>query len=635
MNDLRFALRQLFRSPGFTLVAIVTLALGIGANTAIFGLVNAVLLRPLPYAEPERLVTICESNLRQGWDQYVTSLGAFHDWRRQSTAFADMGIIALSGGLLKIGENIEHIERGWASASYFSTLGIKPLLGRTFLPEEDKRENAEVVILSEGLWRRRFGSDRDIIGKAVQLGDRTCTVVGVMPASFKSFNAPLVNGWESGKAVDLWWPPHTWPEKFKWRAMREYLTVGRLKPGITPAQAQQEMSAIAARMARDFPASNQGWGVTVKPLHEQITGSARLALLVLLGAAGLVLLVACANVANLQLARAAGRRKEFAVRAALGAGRARVARQLLAESLFLALPGAAAGLLLAWWGVRALVLINPANLPRLDEVNLDARVLGFTLIVTLLTALLFGLFPALHGGRLDLNTALRASERGSSDGPGGNRLRGALVIAEVAFALALLAGTGLLGRSFLQLLRVNPGFDPLRVFVADVSLYGRNYTNGAAMIDAVTRLANQLNSLPGVESAATINGVPFGNQAGLDIAVDIQDTPVANAADKRVAGLRQASPRYFETMRAPLLRGRAFTAQDNASAQPVAIINETFARRYFPKTDPLGQRLLSPDFGNDACEIVGVTRDLKQTGLDTPPAPEVYRPHFQSAFSEL
>lgn len=631
MNDIKFALRQLRRHPGFTWVAIVTLALGLGANTALFSLVNAIVLRPLPYADPGRLVTVCESNVRQGWNHYVTSLGTFRDWREQAKSFVDMGAIALSSSQLNGPEGPEHIQRGWASASYFTTLGVKPILGRVFGPEEDERERADVVILSEGLWRRRFGADPGIIGRSVMLGDRSCEVVGVMPGSFKTFNAPLVGGWESGAAVDLWWPLHSWPAKLQWRAMREYLVVGRLKPGVTMFQAQGELDGIARRLAGQFPEAQTDWGVKVAPLHGQVTGNAPRAMFFLLGSAGLVLLIACANIASLLLARAAGRRAEFAIRAALGAGRGRVMRQLLTESTLLSLLGASVGWLVAVWLVKLIVAFGPRDLPRLEEVSLDWRGFGFTLLLALVTGALFGLVPAINAVKADLAATLKDSVRGT--GRFVNRAQGWLVVSEVALALVLVTGAALLGGSLLKLSRVDPGYDPGHVVLVDVPLSGKRYNNGGAMIDLVTGLNRELASQTGLEVASTANGVPLARSSNMDISVTIEGR--AAAAEKIIAGLRQAGPRYFEAMGIKVTRGRAFNAGDTTNSLPVVIVNEAFARRHFPGLDPLGQRLRSPDFGAEACEIVGESRNVRHTGLDQPAMPEVFRPHLQSAFSEL
>ncbi|MBE0543426.1 MAG: ABC transporter permease [Verrucomicrobia bacterium] len=636
-QDVRFGLRMLRKNPGFTAVAVLTLALGIGANTAIFSVVNAVLLRPLPYHESERLVAVSESNPQLGWQQYTVSLANYLDWREQNSVFDALAATATAGmGIMNSASGPEQVRTAFVSANLFPVFNVKPLLGRSFVIEEEQRGHADVVLLSERLWRNRFGADSNIVNQSVRLNGRSFTVVGVMPARLKLFEPSRVQGWESGLAqADLWRPLVVWPEKLKWRNMREFLVLGRLKPGITLEEAQSQMTGIASRIEQQFPDSNRGWGARVTPWQQEVTGRSNTGLLMLLAAAALALLIATANLANLLLARLAARQREFAVRVALGAGRFRLTRQLLTESLLLGCAGGAAGLLLGHWGLSLLTNLLPATLPRAEEIGLDLRVLGFVVVVSVITSVTFGLWPILQFWRTDVNEALKR-ESLSNLRAGSGQVRSLLVISEVALVTMLLVGAGLMTRSFFRLSEVHLGFNPERLVSVDVSLGGWNYTNGSTMIEFVERLLPRLAELPGTQSTATGNLLPLDlARENLDIAFTVEGRPPQNPNERLVAGLRQASPAYFKTLGIPLARGRYFTDYDNRSTRSVAIVNESFTRQFFAGSEPIGQRISSPDFGSEPCEIVGVIKDVKHAGANLPATPEVFRPHLQSCFSTM
>ncbi len=637
--DVRFGACQLRKNPGFTIVALSTLALGIGANTAIFSVVNSVLLRPLPYPRPERLVSVCESNPRLGWSQYVTSLGAFTDWREQASSFEELaGAVVLGPAPMVAGSESELVRVASVSAGFFPLLGIEPLLGRGFLAEEEQPDHGGVVLLSEALWRSRFGANPAVLNREIRLGGRGFTVVGVMPAKLRLFDPSGVQGWDSGfSKCELWRPLPVKSGLAKQRSYRAFLALGRLKAGVGLARAQAEMTAIARRQALQYPASNSGWDVTVRPWSETVVRQARLPLLLLLAAAGLVLLIATANLANLALARAVSRGTEVAVRMSLGAGRARVAGQFLVESLLLSLLGGLAGLLLARAILPLLTGMIPATVPRGGEVSLDGRVLAFTLFTALVVGLLFGLGPILGLGGGDLNAGLSRAGRGSSGKAGGGRWREGLIFSQVALVMILLSGAGLLMRSFWRLNAVDPGFRPRNRVATDVVINGPGYTNGLVRIQAVKRLLDRLAERFPNSTFAAVDGLPLdGGRGNMDVSLsDLEGAPPAGPDEKRIAGLRLASPGYFQTMGIALARGRFLTDRDNAGAAPVVIINEALARRYYSGVDPLGKRISSPDFGTESCEIVGIIKDLHHAGLDVPPTPEVFRPLLQECFSSV
>ena len=627
MNDLRFAFRQLLKNPGFAAMAVVTLALGIGANTAIFSIINGVLLRPLPYRDPDRLVTVCESSIARGFPQVTVTPGILRDWREQNSVFEELGAQIYESVNLTGVERPEHLHAALTTANYFSVFGVPPFLGRTFVSGDAPPAGHRVVVLSHGFWQRSFGGDYGVIGQSVTLNDLNYTVVGVMPPDFKIYHPAAVFGLPTGNVQPQLWVPH--PGSMQDRTNHFFLAFGRLKPGVTAARAQSELSVIVERSSQAWP-SQKDWGANVQPLNEQIVGGSRPALRLLLGAVGFVLLIACANVANLSLARSAARGKEFAVRAALGAARWRLVRQLLVESMILAVLGGGLGVLLARWGLSGLIALQPVSVPRLDEIRLDGSVLGFALLVSLLTGLTFGLAPALHASKPDLNESLKEGGRSSSEGRHHRHFRGVLVVAEVALAMILLAGAGLMTNSFARLTHVNPGFDPEQLVTFDFSLGGSAYDQDSKRIDTVRRLRDLVQAEPGVKSVATVYGLPFGTMLNAVVGTMIERHTASGVPERTRAAWRVVSPSYFSTMAVPLLAGRAFSEElDTPNSPPVVIINETFARKNFPGEDPVGRRIQLSTQSTNWQEIVGVIKDVKLTGLDAPATPEIYQPDSQ------
>jgi putative ABC transport system permease protein len=597
-QDLRYGARMLLKAPGFTSIAVITLALGIGANTAIFSVVNAVLLRPFPYEAPERLVILQESI--SGGAGITVSYPNFADWRAQNTVFSTMAAVRSleSFNLTGTGEP-ERLQGRIVSAEFFSTLGIKPLLGRDFLAEEDRPGATPAAILSHGFWQRRFGEDPGVIGKQLTLNNQSFTVVGIIPAGF-----------QYGPEADVTVPIGLQAERFKQRGKDPGISVvARLKPEVSQQHAETELNLIAARLERQYPESNTGRRVLLTPLHESFVGDVRQPLLILLGSVGLVLLIACANVANLLLVRASARRKEMAVRVALGAGRVRIMRQLLTESVLLSALGAALGILLAFWGTSLIISQVPDGIPRLHEARVDAPVLVFTLAVSLLTGLLFGLAPALQASRPNLTEGLKEGERGSS----GRRqqLRGVLVVCEVALTLALLVGAGLLIQSFRRVLQVDPGFKARNLLTMQVSV---NNNDGHQVANFFEQLQQEVRGLPGVHSVAVSNGLPLGGANQPPFIIEGQQRPEPG---KEPVGIRYTvSPDYFRALGIELLKGRVFAAQDTPDTQPVVIIDEVLARQYFPDEDPLGKRMTQALPDAPSLEIVGVVRHVEHDSLD-------------------
>jgi predicted permease len=637
--DLRYGFRSFVKSPGFAAVAILTLGLGIGVNTAIFSVVNAVLLKPLPYLESERLVAVCESNPHLGFDHYVTSIGAYLDWRGQNSVFSELAAAMVLGPTPISDRNgSELVHAATVSAGFFPLLGIQPILGRQFLPAEENPDNGNVILLSESLWRSRFGGSPDVLNQSIQLGDRNFTVVGVMPSRLKLFDPAGVQGWDTGfSKSDIWRPLPAQSGLRKQRNYRAFLVLGRLKPNVSLAAANREMATISSAQASQYPDSNAGWNVTVVPWQKTVVQNARLPLILLLGAAGFVLLIGTGNLANLSLARAASRDKEFAIRIALGAGRIRLARQLLVESLLLSCMGGVAGLLFTFWSLSLLTSVIPTNLPRIEEISVDLRVLGFAFATSLIAGLLFGLVPSLSLWKNTPGHSLKLEARGSSESVEGHRLRASLLISQVAIVMILLSGAALLTRSFLRLTQVDPGFRPEHLLAVDVSINGRSYTNEVLKMRAVQALLNRSSELSGSESFAAVDGLPLDlGRGNMNIAVSDPDGVLSVPPNKKlIAGLRLVSPGYFDTMRIPLLRGRDFNASDNVDAAPAVIINETFARKYYAGGDPIGKRIASPDFGPKPCEIIGVIKNVKHTSLDATDQAEVFRPLLQECFSSL
>ena len=627
MTDLRYAFRQLAKNPGFTAVAVLTLALGIGANTAIFSVINGVLLRPLPYRDPDRLVTVCQSSIKRGFSQVLVTPATLRDWREQNLVFEESGGQIYESVNLTGIERPEHVHAAWTTANYFSVFGVPPLMGRTFIAE-DNPPGHRVVVLSHGLWLRSFGGDRRVIGKSITLNGLNYVVVGVMPPDFRIYQPAAVFGLPTGDVQPQLWVPY--PGSMTERTNHFFLAFARLKAGVTAAQAQSELCTISERLSQEWP-SQKDWGASVQPLNEQIVGGSRPALRLLLGAVAFVLLIACANVANLSLARSVARRKEFAVRSALGAARSRLVHQLLVESTTLAVLGGGLGVLLARWGLAGLTALQPASLPRLDEIQLDGSVLSFTLLVSLLTGLMFGLAPAIHASKPDLDDALKEGGHGCAEGRHRQRVRAILVVAEVALAMMLLAGAGLMINSFVRFSRINPGFEPGQLVTFDFSLSGGAYAEDSQRISLVRQLRDRVQAKPGIGSVATVYGLPFGTMLNAVVGAIIDGRPESESRARARAALRVVSSGYFRTMGVPLLAGRAFSDElDTLNSPPALIINESFARKYFPGEDPVGRRIQLFTLSSNWHEIAGVIKDVKLTGLDAPATPEVYQSDLQS-----
>ncbi len=626
MQDVRYAVRMLLKNPGFTLVAVLAVALGIGANSAMFSVINAVLLRPLPYHEPDRLVTIWEESPERDMFEMPISFANFRDWEDQNHVFEYISAYTFTNLNLTGAGEPARLLAVRSSANLFSLVGPAPLLGRPFLPEEDKEGANRVVILSQGLWQRRFSSDSGIVGQSLTLNNQSYTVVGVMPASFQF---PVGFGY-LGKVlndpVDLYVPLAATSKEAR-RGSYSFFSIGRLKPGITIDQARAEMTAIESRLEQQYPDGNTGIGIVLIPTHEQTVKEIRPALLVLLGAVAFLLLIACANIANLLLARAASRQKEIAIRTALGASRLRVLRLLLTESVILSLAGGCLGLLLALWGTDALMALAPDNIPRLNEVGVDARVFGFTLAVSVLTGIVFGLIPSIHASKPDLNEALKEGSRGSTGGVAGKRIRSALVAVEVALSLVLLIGAGLMIRSFLRLQQMNLGFNPDNVLAVNLSLSPSKYPEDRQQVAFFQAALERLQSLNGVQSAGATTGLPLTlSLSGSDFR--IEGRPEPEPGKEMIINTRSVSPGYFRTLGIPLIKGRDFSDRDKGDAPKAAIINYDLARIYFPDEDPLGKRITFDD-GGSWISIVGVIADVKQLGLDSSAKPEVYFPYLQ------
>lgn len=622
LQDLRFAIRALRKNPGFATVAVLTLAFGIGANTAIFSVVNAVLLRPLPYPEPGRLVMVWESE--KSGDPTLVSPANFADWSEQSETCSQIAALRGWDANLSGVDEPERLRGAMVTADLFTALGVAPVAGRTFLPEEDQPGRNRVVVLGYGLWQRRFGSDPQIVGKTIAINGINRTVIGIMPAQFK---LPLVTIRKAPEQTEIWTPWAMDANYRKRRDLGQLLVIARLNQRVTTEQAQAELSAISYR-SNPRPAVDQRLDAQVIPLHRNLVGDVRSALLVLLGAVGFVLLIACANVANLLLARAATRQKEMAIRAALGASRWRMLRQLLTESVLLALIGGVIGLLLALWGTDAMVALSPADLPRLEEIGVDISVLGFTLVTSLLTGIVFGLAPAWQSAKSDLNEALKESGRSSTSGFALRRLRSMLVVSELALAFVLLVGAGLMMKSFVRLSGVDAGFDAKNVLTMALSLPGAKYPENEQQAAFFREVTTRLESLPGVQSAGAVSAIPLtGWQNKTSFAIE------GRQEMSQTEELHAASPGYLRAMGIPLLRGRAFNEQDQGKSERVVIVSEGLARRYWPDEDPIGRRI---QLGGDSHEpwrtIVGIAGDIKQSGLDSESTREYYISYLQDTW---
>jgi putative ABC transport system permease protein len=626
VQDLRFGARMFVKRPGFTSIVVLTIALGVGANSAIFSVVNALLLRPLPVDESDRLVWVW-GKFSMG-DRASVSPADFLDFRAQNDVFEHFAAYAGTKHNLSGDFEPERLTGAMVSADFFDTLRVAPVLGRGFLLEEEQEREPQVVMLSHGLWQRRYGGDAGIVGQTIVVDGRSVSVVGIMPAGFAF----------PGR-VDLWVPVPLLADEMGARAAHFLRPIARLNPGVSLSQAQAGMDAIAARLEEQYPASNTGWSLRLEPLHDVVVGDIRLALLVIAGAVGLVLLIACANIANLMLARASSRQPEITIRAAIGASRLRIVRQLLTESALLVLLGGALGLLLATWGAQLLATQLPegvvAGIPGRLDIGIDARVLGFTAAVSLLTGLVFGAIPAIHASRPDLTDALKQGGRGASEGVHRNRLRGALVVAEIAGSVVLLVGAGLLVKSFMRLRDVDPGFDARNVLAMRIELSSSKYYEAVPRAAYFDEALRRVGSVPGIESVGTIDALPLVRGQGGDAYFTIPGRPFQNPNDKLVADFRRISAGYFRTMGIPVLAGRSFEEREARENAPVVIINEAMARRYFPDTDPIGQRLDIEWMKVVPSEIVGVVGDVRQYGLDKESSAEMYVPTLEAGFSNL
>ncbi|MCI0387295.1 MAG: ABC transporter permease [Acidobacteria bacterium] len=629
-QDLRYGARMLVKNPVFTSIAVVTLALGIGANTAIFSVVNAVLLRALPFNEPEQLVRLSSVRINDPNSRISVSYADFLDWQKETSIFAHTACYSGGNATLTLGDEPERIRTALVTEEFFAALGAPMLLGRVFTADESK-SGSPVVVISHGLWQRRFGADPNIIGQKFPTSARTATIVGVtQPRSHYPENV------EAWIPMALAFTTRSFPDMLR-RDNFIFQSIARLRPGVTSTQASDRLAAIALHINQENPKIRQNISARAFPLLDYaIQPELRRNLWILVGAVGFVLLIACVNLASLLLARAAGRERELAIRLALGAGRWRIVRQLLTESLLIGLLGGACGLQLAWRLADLLVKFAPEQIPRLNETSNDWRVLVFTLLVSLATAVAIGLIPALQSSKPDLNSSLKESSRAAAGSTRGHRARSALVIAEVALALVLLAGAGLMIKSFLLLQRVEPGFNTSNVLTFEVNTNAGRLNTPEKRADAYQNFVQTLKAVPGVQTAAAVSALPLdggGFYLGRVFLREGAAEPPA-APDYRGAW-NVVTTDYFNAMDIGLLKGRPFTDHDNAQATPVIIVSETFARRMFPNEDPLGKRIRSWRDENKLREIVGVVRDVKYGGLDDDPSSLVYIPHRQDSWGSL
>ncbi|HXD34179.1 MAG TPA: ABC transporter permease [Pyrinomonadaceae bacterium] len=632
-QDVRYGARMLIKSPSFTIVAIIALALGIGANTAIFSVVNGVLLRPLPFHNPEQLMMLWETDSTRGQQRGSVSYPNFADWRDQNQAFERMAAVNTSDFTMTGRGDSTRLQTAVVSADLFAILGATPMLGRTFVPDEDKPgDGGRVVVLSQDLFNKRFNADPKVVGQSVTLNGKQYTIVGVMP---RSFQYPIQND-----PIELWATTAGYREGKEpissQRGAHFLNVIGRLKAGVSKEQARAEMAAIGARLEQQYPDSNLRRSVYLEPALEALVGDIRPALLILLGAVGCVLLIACANVANLLLARAMTRHKEMAIRSALGASRLRVVRQLLTESILLSLIGGALGLVLAVWWSDLLIALGKEDIPRALQIGIDWRVLGFTLAVSMLTGIVFGLFPALHSSRTELTESLKEGGRGSTEG-GRSRIRNFLVVTELAIAVVLLVGAGLLIQSLWRLRQVSPGFNPQNVLTFVVGIPEVKYPTGAKQSQFYSDLVKRLQVLPGVTTASAVIPLPLsGDRFG--ISFEIEGRPVAKG-DEPSADIFVVDPNYFNTMGIQLLKGRDFTERDDKKGVPVVIVNQAFAKKHFPGEDVIGKHI-KPGISTDdeeapMREIIGVVADVKNRNLSTDFRPGYFITEAQLPFDQM
>ncbi|HKP10884.1 MAG TPA: ABC transporter permease, partial [Blastocatellia bacterium] len=624
IQDLRYGMRMLFKNPSFTVVAVITMALGIGANTALFSVVNGVLLKSLPFKDPDRLVFALETNAKFPAPGVSSSSLNYRDWKEQSQSFETLSARQPFIANLTSSDQPEKIQGEKVTWDYFTTLGVAPLAGRTFSEAEDRPGGEPVILLSQGLWQRRFGGDANVVGQTIPINGQPTTVIGVMPNDYRP-------------NIEFWMPVGI-VYKNADRNLHNLQVVGRLAPGVGVAQAQTEMAAIAQRLIEQYPESNTGWGIAVVPFQSLVTFNIRWMLLLLLAAVGLVLLIACANVANLLLARAASREKEIAIRLAMGATRGRLIRQVLTESVLISLIGGGVGLLIALWGTHALVSLNPQGIPRSGEIGVDGRVLLFALAVSVAAGVLFGLVPALQSSRANVNETLKESGKSSAGNARGHRLRGALVVVQIAIAFVLLVSAGLLIKSFAQLQRVEVGFNQQRLLTMQITLPPAQYAKPSDILGFYREATQRLSSLPGVMSASGISHVPLAG-GGPQFIFSVEGRPLPTPSEAPIASYRIVAADYFGTMNIPLIKGRTFTDADNETALQVVVVNQNMAEMMWPGEDPIGKRMTvgvpAPGEQPDWATVVGVVGNVKHTSLSGETGMQMYQPVSQTPFLSL
>jgi putative ABC transport system permease protein len=625
VNDVRFAFRQLGKSPGFTIVTLLTLTIGIGACTAIFSVVNRVLLQPLPYPHPEQLVHLSESN-PPNYPQFSVAPGNLFDWQKRSTTFSSIAAIQYTAVNLTGSGEPARVGAGRVTLNYLATLGVHPALGRDFVSGEDAPvgeigqgqgpdvRNGAVAIVGEGFWARQFGRRQDVIGQVIHVDGNPVTIIGVMPRDFHGQDIMLPTGFTADK------------DEHGGHFVDAY---GRMKPGVTVEQARGDLVRVAKGLEKEFPNTNTGWTVKVVSMQEDMVGYVRPQLYSLLAAVGFLLFIGCANVANLLLIRAAARSREMAVRAAIGASRLRIVRQLLVENLILAVLGGACGALAAYWGLHLLLALAPDGVPRSGEISIDGIALAFSVALALVTGLGFGVAPALQAARVDLNTVLKDASRGSSEGRGHHRLRNVLVAAELMIAVVLLVGAGLLMQTFTRLIKINPGFQTNSAVMVDLTLPSKKYAEPAKQAAFAVLVNEQLERIPGVTSSGVSQVLPFHSDYNLTFDIEGRTFPPGqNPGDNYYA----VSPGYFKAMGIPVLRGRGFTDADSPTGPLVSVVSESMARRFFPNENPIGKRINVQNGPGKWSEIIGIVGDVKQYGLTTDAPAETYEPFAQHPF---
>ena len=624
LQDIRFGIRVLVKNRAFTFVALLTLALGIGANTAIFSVVNAIVFRPLPYAVPHQLVGLWTKDLKRPGSQYPVSMPTFRDWQEQSHVFTGIAAYAFNRFHVSGKEGPDETRGAMTTPNFFQVMGVEPVLGRVLQPVDEREP---VIVLGDELWRRRFNADRNVLGKTIDLNSETFTIIGVMPPSFR-FPVPDIELWTSMATIYKLPGNSSLGDWINSRSLRGYRIVARLKDGVSQEQAQAEMDTISERLARDYPDANAGTGVVLVPLRAQIVGAYQKPLIVLLVTVGFILLIACANVANLMMARTAARDREIAIRRAMGAGQMRLIRQMLTESILLSTVGGVIGLLLATWGVQLLLGLTPKDIPRLEGVSVDRWALLFTFAISIGTGVLFGLAPAWHARSLSLNETLRDGGRGIAGFAGVKRVRGLLVMSEIALAVILLIGAGLMLKSFQRLTNVDPGFKTDRLLTMAVGLQFIHYQDPVKQVAFFDQALQKIRSLPGVIAAGACKSLPpIYIQQGTGFT--IEGRPAEPGTQSPTAIYMPATPGYLEALSVPLVRGRTIAEADTAQAPGVVVINQTLASRYFAQEEPVGHRMTVDGVSRT---VVGIVGDAKYQGLGMEAGPQVYVPYAQSPF---